>query len=120
MRDGHAVRRGDALRVALLEHRRDLLARKPARILKLIAVDDDVARRGAGETADHQRSGERPGLRGDIAHLVADNAALLADLAPHRLLDRLAGFEKAGQRRIHALGKARLPAEQATFAVDAE
>ena len=47
---------------------------EPARVLQLLAVDDDLARRGAGEAADHQRRGKRPGLRGDIAHLVADDA----------------------------------------------
>ena len=43
---------------------------------------------------------------------------LLADLAPHRLLDRLAGLDEAGEARIHALRKARLAAEQAALAVE--
>ena len=44
----------------------------------------------------------------------------LLDLAPHRLLDRLARLEEAGERRIHARREARLPAEQAALAVDRE
>ena len=55
MGDRHRHRRGQALGMAFLEHRHDFVAREPARVLELLAVDDDLAARRAGEAADHQR-----------------------------------------------------------------
>ena len=62
--------------------------------------------------ADHQRAGERPRLRGDVADRVDDHAGLLEHLAPDRLLERLARLDVAGQEREAALRPARLAAEQ--------
>ncbi len=38
-----------------LEHRRQFLAVEPARVLKLVAIDDDLVRQRLRVTADHQR-----------------------------------------------------------------
>ena len=73
-----------------------------------------------GEAADHQRGRKGPGLRGQVDDARAGDAGLLADLAPHRVLDRLAGLEKPGQRRIHARREAGLAPDQAALAVDGQ
>ena len=73
---------------------------------------------GVGERpeANHQRGWEGPGLGGDV--LDADNldAGLLAGLTDHRLLERLARLDEAGQSRPPVLGGAVAAAEQAALA----
>ena len=66
--------------------------------------------------ADHQRLRERPGLRGDVLDAYDLDAGLLAGLADHRLLRRLAGLDESGQRRPTVRGRALPAAEQAAIA----
>src|SRR6188474_2654253 len=77
MRDRDRRRDADALGMLTLEHQQDLIAREPARVLQLLAVDRDVRVRRARMAADHQRHRKRPGLRAEIFHLAADDAGLL-------------------------------------------
>src|SRR5512132_3525945 len=72
--DGHGRRRGQAVGMTSQQHARDLLAVEPAGIVELGAIDDDLARERLGMTADHQRGGKGPGLRGEIAHASANDA----------------------------------------------
>ena len=62
--------------------------------------------------AEHQRRGERPRLRGDVAHLADPHAGLLVDLARDGLLQALPRLDEPGQRAIAALRPGRLAAEQ--------
>src|SRR2546421_8904003 len=71
-------------------HGRQLVAGEPAGLRQLAAVDDDLAAGVLGGEADHQRVGEGPGLAAEVAHVVDLDARLLADLARHRFLQRLA------------------------------
>ena len=118
MRDRHRMGRLQLARMAPLQHGRRLVAREPARVFEFDAIDMQFARRRLGDAADHQRGRERPGLRGEIGDLAAADSRLLEDFAAHRILDRLARFEKAGEARIHRLGEARLAPEQAIVAID--
>src|SRR3984893_4978489 len=60
MRDGDRRRGRQAVGMAAAEHRRQLVAVEPARVLDLAAVDDDGLRQRLGVAADHQRARERP------------------------------------------------------------
>ena len=75
-----------------------------------------VAPLGHRAEAEHQRAGERPRLGGDVGDRVERDARLLEHLAPHRLLERLARLDVAGQEREAALRPARLAAEQQAVA----
>src|SRR5258708_16227700 len=86
--DGHGRRRGQAVGMTSQQHARDLLAVEPAGIVELVAIDDDLARERLGMTADHQRGGKGPGLRGEIAHASANDATLFPLLPPHALSAR--------------------------------
>src|SRR5580693_8283221 len=76
MGDGDRRRRGQAVGMAATEHQRQFLARKPARILDLAAIDDDGLRQRLRVAADHQRARERPRLRHRIVDLAAADAGL--------------------------------------------
>ena len=81
-----------------------------------ISTGVDVHRRIAVEPsdeADHQRRRERPGLAGDVAHVGHPDADLLAHLAGHRPLERLARLDEAGQRGEPPLAPGLAAAEQA-------
>src|ERR1700675_2987127 len=58
--NGDRRRCGQAVGMAAVEHQRQFVARKPARVLDLAAVDDDRVRQRPRMAADHQRARERP------------------------------------------------------------
>src|ERR1700719_2708954 len=97
--DGDRRRCGQAVGMAAAEHQRQFVARKPARVLDLAAVDDDCFRQRLRMAADHQRARERPRLRHGIFDLAAADAGFFQHLAPHRLLYCFARCGKARERR---------------------
>src|SRR6516162_8525008 len=116
--DGHRRRRGQAVGMTPQQHARDLLAVEPAGVVELRALDDDLARERLGMTADHQRGGKGPGLRGEITHASANDAGLFARFPPHGVFDRLPGLDETGEARPHAGLKAMRAAENAALARD--
>src|ERR1700722_13200654 len=116
--DGDGMGHHQAGGVPAQQHRGDLVAGKPARILELAVVHGDFHSHRRRMAADHQRHRERPRLRREIGDPPAHDPGLLAGLAPHRLLQGLAGLDKAGKARPHVRRKARAAAEQAILAVD--
>src|ERR1700722_6204304 len=102
MGDRNRHRRREAFGMSCAQHQGDLFALEPAGVVELGLVDDDVARDRLRVAADHERHRERPGLRGEIGDPPADDAGLLAGLAPNRRLDRLARLDEAGEARPHA------------------
>src|ERR1700688_987824 len=118
MRDGDRRRCRQAVAMAAAEHRRQLVAMKPARILDLAAVDDDGLRQRLGVAADHQRARERPRLRHEIVDASAADPGFLQHFAPHRFLYCFARLGKTGERRPHGRHKARRTAEYAALARD--
>src|ERR1700734_1934473 len=58
MGDGDRRRRGQALRMLAVEHRRQFFAVEPARVFQLVAVDDDGVGQRFGNAADHDRGRE--------------------------------------------------------------
>src|SRR5580700_1112382 len=96
MGDGDRRRRGQAVGMAAAEHQRQFVARKPARVLDLAAVDDDCFRQRLGVAADHQRARERPRLRHDVFDLAAADAGFFQHFAPHRFFDCFARLSEAG------------------------
>src|SRR4029077_8383835 len=82
VRYGDRRRRREPLRMLAAQHQFELLAVEPARLLDFALVDDDFIGERLGVTADHERAGKGPGLRGEIGHARAVNADLLAHLAP--------------------------------------
>src|SRR6516225_1236217 len=116
--DGHGRRRGQAVGMTPQQHARDLLAVEPAGVVELRALDDDLARERLGMTADHQRGGKGPGLRGEITHASANDAGLFARFPPHGVFDRLPGLDETGEARPHAGLKAMRAAEHAALARD--
>src|SRR4029453_16605478 len=88
MRNRDGRWRGQALRMLAHEHRLDLAPAEPAGILQFLPINHDVVRQRPGVATDHQRSRERPWLRGKINYFSAGNARFLARFAEHRILDR--------------------------------
>src|SRR4029079_15578273 len=95
MRDRDWGRNLYVLRMLAAEHLNDLIAREPACVLELLAVDRDLGRCRLRVAPDHQRHRERPRLRGEILHAPADDARLLQRLAPRCFLDALAWLDEA-------------------------
>src|SRR6516164_9734829 len=116
--DGHGRRRGQAAGMTPQQHARDRLALEPAGVVELRAIDDDLARERLGMTADHQRGGKGPGLRGEITHASANDAGLFARFPPHGVFDRLPGLDETREARPHAGLKAMRAAEHAALARD--
>src|SRR5712692_407106 len=71
-------------------------------------------------TADHQRHREGPWLRREIGDAATYNAGLLQGFPPYRIFDGFARLDESRKARPHALGKPRLAAEEAPFAMDRE
>src|SRR3954470_8726754 len=94
--------------------RLELLAREPAHVLELLVLRRRLAARPVRVEAEHQRAREGPGLRARVAHAAHLDARFLEHLARHRLLERLAGLDEAGQRRVAPWRPARLATEQRT------
>ena len=117
MRDRDRRRRAQAFGVPARQHACYFRLGKPPRVLKFRAVDDNFSGQGLGMAADHQRGRERPGLRAEIGHLAAEDAGFLAGFTPHRVLDRLARLEEAGEARPHGRPETRAAAEQAVLAL---
>src|SRR5690349_15700684 len=80
--------------------RRQLLAREPAHVVELVVTGGCLAAGVGRVEAEHQRHGERPRLRGAVEDVADLHARLLQHLALHRLLERLARLDEAGQRRV--------------------
>src|SRR5215813_4436321 len=116
--DGHGRRRGQAVGMTPRQHARDLFAVEPAGIVELRAIDDDLARERLGMTADHQRGGKGPGLRGEIAYASANDAGLFARFPPHGIFDRLPRLDEPGEARPHAGLETVRAAEHAALARD--
>src|SRR5262245_11227606 len=116
--DGHGRRRGQAVGMTPQQHARDLFAVEPAGVVELGAIDDDLARERLGMTADHQRGGKGPGLRGEIAYASANDAGLFARFPPHGIFDRLPGLDESGEARPHAGLETIRAAEHAALARD--
>src|SRR5687767_3639286 len=89
---------------------------EPSRVGEL-ATDRDRLARGFRLEAEHQRGGERPGLRRDVARARDRDAGFLAHFAHDRLLERLPRLDEARERRVALLGPRGLPAEQTALAV---
>src|ERR1700683_991639 len=86
---------------------------EPAGLDDLVAVDGYRLAGGGGQERDHQARRERPGLGADVPYLAQRHAGLLEDLAPHRVLPRLALFQEAAQQRVAAGRRGAVPGEQA-------
>ena len=105
-------RRGQERALPARQHRTHILARNPDRVFQLVAVDRERVVLCLADAGDHQLAGEGPGLAGDVADRADAHASLLHHLAPYRLFDRLARFQKARQRGVAAGRKGGLAAEQ--------
>ena len=90
---------------------------EPARVLQLIAVDDDVAARIAGDEPDHELARKGPVLAADVRDVLHVDADLFLHLARHAALERLAVVDEAGHERVAAGRKGRLAREQHPVAV---
>ena len=76
--------------------------------------------RASVEKPHHQARRERPRLRGQVAHAPAADARLLAHLAAHGLLRRLARLDEAGEAREPGARAPAVAAEQGPLAADGE
>src|SRR5271168_4184656 len=85
--------------VAAFDERDRLIAAEPAGVLQLDAIDLEASAFRFSKATDHQRGGERPGLRGKVLDRATDDSGLLADFAPDRGLDGFPGLDETGQRR---------------------
>ena len=70
-----------------------------------------------GVKAEHQRGGERPGLRGVVVARRDAHARFLEHFARHRVFEALARLDESRDGGIAARRPARLPAEQRALAV---
>ena len=117
--DGDGRRRGQPVGMRAAAASRATSSRSNQRAssssVRSMTMSCDSASRVA---ADHQRGGERPGLRGEIAHAAADDAGFLEGFPPHRILDRFARLDEAGEARPHAALETVRAAEQAAVAGD--
>jgi Gluconate 2-dehydrogenase subunit 3 len=96
MGDGDGMGHGQTVGMPAQQHRNDLVAREPARILELAAVHLDLGRDRLGVSADHQRHRKRPWLRRKIGDAATGDPGLFAGLPAHRLFQRLAGLDESG------------------------
>src|ERR1700730_1086226 len=104
MGDGDRRRCRQSVGMAAAEHRRQLVAMKPARVLDLAAADDDGPRHRRGVAADHQRARERPRLRHEIVDAPAADTGFLQHFAPHRFLYFFARLGEAREAPPHCGG----------------
>ena len=116
MRHGDRRRQNKLLWVSISEHRLDLIEAEPAHIGKLALFYDDVRCQRLSPAADHQRMRKRPGLARNISDPADFDSGLFLDLPAHGMLDVVARFHEACQRRIELFGKAMLVAEKAPLA----
>src|SRR5207249_902317 len=96
---------GDAVDARQLEAMRlvlaDLRAREPADVEHLFRIDGDRLAEALAVEPEHDVAGKRPGLARVILHRADGYARLLEHLASHRLLQRLARLNEAGERGVH-------------------
>src|SRR6266853_1583433 len=118
MGDRERMGRRQANGVPAQHHGGNFVAREPAGVLQLGAIDLQLGRQGLRMTPDHQRHREGPWLRSEIGDAATYNAGLLQGFPPHRIFDGFARLDESREARPHALGKPGLPAEQAPFAID--
>src|SRR5712692_8706684 len=102
MGDRERMGRRQAIGVLAQHHGGNFVARKPAGVLQLGAIDLELRRQGLRMTADHQRHREGPWLRREIGDAATCNAGLLQGFPPHRIFD---GFARLGAGKM--LGSAR-------------
>ena len=100
--------------------RGDLRPAEPAHVLELGVARARLPAHPRRLEAEHQRGGERPRLRRDVARRADPHARLLGHLADHRLLQRLARLDEPGQGRVAARRPVRAAAEQHPVAVGDE
>src|SRR5215472_18176085 len=120
-RPGQRRHRRRGVRIAVggaRDHVTDLLAAEPARLDKLLGVDRDLFAQRLGEKAHHQGRREWPRLRGEVADAPTADARLLADLAPHRVLERLTRLHVAGETGEPGARAAASAAEERALAPD--
>src|SRR5271165_3295560 len=103
-----------------VEHLTHFLLAKPARVFKLPVVKGKLAAESLGDTADHQRAREWPGLRGEVIDASDANSNLFRHLAADGVFDRLPRFHESGEAGIHLRRETRLTAEQTLVAIDDE
>ncbi|MEE9603330.1 MAG: hypothetical protein V3V75_08505, partial [Thermoguttaceae bacterium] len=89
------IRQPETAKMSPTVRRADFGAGEPAGILEFVIADSDLVAGGVGGEADHERRGERPRLRGVVAHLAHVDAGLFLDLAAHRLFQALARLDES-------------------------
>src|SRR6187200_3144228 len=118
--DGDRRRTGQSVGMLSHQHGGAFVLGEPAAVDQLVGIHLDVVVERLGETAVHQRHRERPGLRVEILHAAAFDAGLFQGFAPHRILERFAGLDEAGETRPHGCGEPAGAAEQSAVAVHGE
>src|SRR5262249_43388568 len=84
----------------LRRNERQVVLSEPAGVEQLLLVDPDLAVCVPRREADHQRMRERPRLAAEVADVCDLDPDLLADLAGHSLLQRLARLDEARERAV--------------------
>src|SRR6185503_1940120 len=78
---------------------------EPLGVLYFRFLRPHVAVHPVADERDHQRVRERPRLAGEVADVAYAHADFLLHLARQALLERLARFDEAGERAVHAGGE---------------
>src|SRR5712691_1713786 len=76
------------------------VAREPARVLQLLAVDGDLAARVLRDEADHELAREGPVLAADVLDLLHVHADFFLHLAGDGALQRFAVVDEPGDERV--------------------
>ena len=82
----------------------DLLTREPASVLEFVA-DAGYVGLGLGHETEHQRTGKRPGLRGQVARAAYAHARFLQHFARDCLFQRFARFDETVGRLLECLNR---------------
>lgn len=91
--------------------------RDPTRVFQLAGHLRHLGGCSTRSKAQHQRTRKRPWLRAQIAAVLHKHAGFLEHLARHRLLQRFAGFDEAGNHRIPPRRPTCLPPQQHALAI---
>src|SRR6266436_2419245 len=101
MGDRERMGRRQAIGVLAQHHGGNFVAREPAGVLQLGAIDLEPGRQGLRMTADHQRHREGPWLRREIGDAATDNAGFLQGFPPYRIFDGFARLDEPRKARPH-------------------
>src|SRR5262245_7643925 len=101
MCDRRWPRHFEPVRMRIGDHVLKLSLAEPARILELGRIDADRAALHTPDEPDHQARGKGPRLARMIGNVIDEDARLLENLPPCRLLDRLARLHEAGRSEEH-------------------